>query len=710
MRSHQPAGQNHHNPNRSVSRSSRIQISLLLISALIACTAPNEITTKSPGIAPGQTLKPLATADRFSSPTDLTTSAWFGDHLSLWREPVATSFDTDGYLDNLYSTSTNGYAGITLNNAARSGNLEIKIAVRAPKATASAPASIYINAQRTQAFGGQAQYSFYNAVSGSTNTPPITSSAVQILTVNVNKNDNATAQLSIGGLDPGEAVFLGNVRARFTTDTATTNLIANPSDLYGAGWSRGPSLIGSTLSVNAIPEGSTVAETTAQTVHRIVGSTPGTYGYWSTPLKTANNNADLLQTRISFIAYTPVAGSTIYGNAEVVNSLTPQGSYGLKAFTATNTPRRYFMDVNKNASSPAKLVFAGLTLGDLMYIGDLREEPLSLPPVAFASQSPESASRYYQFSQAGTFSASVPDPDPAGLQGNVMKFSLPKTHACQPNPDPQYCHMTVNPLKPGTSSILQAPNYKKRVIFKNKMFVPTGTDYQNYEMNMHLDFHCEECGPNNIQMFFNQGAQGPNDTASANRRNKVSLQVGYSTDPNAPFGRPNAQGQYPAGTRNPYCFLAQLYPGNGCLSTDYNPANKLRESAGISKYNGPSGSGYASEYVFIGTALGNDSATLPGDVITVSSMQGKWVDVELDQRISADPNIGYVILTLNIPGVGIKKLGWRGPTIYKYNEDRAGNAAYPAINAFEFGLYAQTWPATGNWELYTTSPEIRIEP
>jgi hypothetical protein len=699
-----------------VSRSGWIQASLLLISALIACTAPNEITTKSPGITPsimpGQTLKPFATADRFTSPTDLTTNSWSGGELSLWREPVATSFDTDGYLDNLYSTSTNGYAGITLTNATRSGNLEIKIAVRAPKATPSAPASIYINAQRTQAFGGQAAYSFYNAVSGSTNTPPITSSAVQILTVNVNKNDNATAQLSIGGLDPGEAVFLGNVRARFTTDTATTNLIANPSDLYGAGWNRGPSLIGSTLSVNAIPEGSTVAEPTAQTVHRIVGSTPGSYGYWSTALKTPNNNADLLQTRISFIAYTPVAGSTIYGNAEVVNSLTPQGSYGLKAFTATNTPRRYFLDVNKNSSSPAKLVFAGLTLGDLMYVGDLREEAVTatLPPVAFASQSPESASRYDQFSQAGTFSASVPDPDPAGLQGNVMKFSLPKTHTCltaATNPN-YYCHMTVNPYKPGTGSILQAPNYKKRTIFRNKMFVPTGTDYQNYEMNMHLDFHCEECGPNNIQMFFNQGAQGPNDAASANRRNKVSLQVGYSTNPNVPFGRK----PFPAGTRDPYCFLAPLYPDpvRGCLSTDYNPAPKVLESPGISKYNGPATATNYSEYVFIGTRTGGDTATTASDVITVSSMQGKWVGVELDQRISADPNIGYVILTLNIPGVGIKKLGWRGPTIYKYNEDRAGNAAYPAINAFEFGLYAQTWPAAGNWELYTTSPEIRIEP
>jgi hypothetical protein len=747
MRSKKP--ETHH---AFVSKSGLIRASLLMLSALIACTAPTGNQTSVPAItSPISTpadstpadstpakLKSQATLDRFTSPTDLTTNSWSGGELSLWREPVATSFDADGYLDNLYSTSTNGYAGIALTNAARSGNLEIKIAVRAPKATASAPASIYINAQRTQAFGGQAAYSFYNAASGSTNTPPITSSAVQILTVNVNKNDAATTQLSIGGLDPGEAVFLGNVRARFTTDTATTNLIATPSNLYGTGWSRGPSLLGSTLSVNAIPEGSTVAETTAKTVHRIVGSTPGSYGYWSTPFKTPNNNADLLQTRISFIAYTPVASSTIYANAEVKNSLTPLRSYGLKSFTATSTPRRYYMDVNKNASDPATLVFAGLTLGDLMYIGDLREEPLNLPPIAFASQSPDADSRYgifregisflapaAQFPASGVGSYSTAATAPAGVTGTVLKFVLPKTHLCKNTLalDPkQYCHMMLNPLKkdPITNqytTYLQAPAYKKRSIFRNKMYIPTGTDYQDYEINMHMDFHCEECGPNNIQMFFNRGANGP--SSAANLRNRLSLQVAYSTSPTVPFGRPDNAGNYPAGTRDPYCYLAPIYPNSNpnpqkvCTSTDYNPAKKLRESNGIFKYDGPFNPAYpASEAVYIGSdSLNTTTVSIqPNEIITISSLQGKWVDVELDQVITADPTLGYVTLTLTYPDGSIKKLGWRGPTIYKYNEDRAGDPAYPAINAFAFGIYAETFPVPGNWELYTTSPEIRIEP
>jgi hypothetical protein len=199
---------------------------------------------------------------------------------------------------------------------------------------------------------------------------------VQEITVNVNKNDAATAQLALGGIDPGESVFFGNVRVRLTTDPTTTNLVATPSNLFGPGWSRAPDVLGSTVSLAAKPEGSTTLESSAQTLHRIVGSTTGAYGYWTTAFKTSNNSTATLQTRISFVAYTPVVGSSVSMSVEVNSTVAPNPSFASRQITVTNTTTRYFLDVNKNSSATAYLVFAGFTLGKQVYIGDLREEAL----------------------------------------------------------------------------------------------------------------------------------------------------------------------------------------------------------------------------------------------------------------------------------------------------------------------------------------------
>ncbi len=349
-----------------------IPTALLLALSLAACGQPalDSAQPNPVGSAPA----PQATLDRFSSPTDLTTSAWSGGDVTLWREPVATTIDSDGFLDSLYSTTAGGYTGTALSNASRSGTVQIKFYVHAPKATAAAPVGLYVNAQRTQAFGGQAQYSFYTAATGYSNTVNITSSAVQEITVNVNKNDAATAQLALGGIDPGESVFFGNVRVRFTTDTATTNLVATPSNLYGAGWSRSPDMLGWTVSLAATPEGSSTPETTAQTLHRVVGSTTGAYGYWTTAFKTPNNNTGTLQTRISFVAYTPAPAAPVSMSVEVNSTVPPNPSFASRQVTVSSTPTRFFLDVNKNTSASAYLVFSGFTLNKQVYIGDVREE------------------------------------------------------------------------------------------------------------------------------------------------------------------------------------------------------------------------------------------------------------------------------------------------------------------------------------------------
>jgi predicted small secreted protein len=121
---------------------------LMLALTFAACSQPNTVQGSSGQSDSSGGLSPRATLDRFTSPTDLTTTAWSGGDVSLWREPVATSADPDGYLDSMYSLTAGGYTGSALSNAARSGTVQIKFFVHAPKASASAPVGLYVNSAR----------------------------------------------------------------------------------------------------------------------------------------------------------------------------------------------------------------------------------------------------------------------------------------------------------------------------------------------------------------------------------------------------------------------------------------------------------------------------------------------------------------------------------------------------------------------------------
>jgi PA14 domain len=288
--------------------------------------------------------------------------------------------------------------------------------------------------------------------------------------------------------------------------------------------------------------------------------------------------------------------------------------------------------------------------------------------------------KYYSYLQAGATVNFVADP--YGSNGQVLKFLLPKASG-------GYNHSQVIPQDKRTNYTTQAGQsvYERQVIFKNKMYVPNDVDYRKHPINVNLDPHCEVCGPNNIQLFFNFNREiSNNDTvpAPAGVANTVVLQVGYSTDPNQDYSRIDQNQAF------------------SWLTPNAKRAVRSQVRTGVFQYVSlPAGSSVAHEYVNI---------TNPN--LTVQDLQGKWVDVQLDFKASANPNVGYAIVTFTIPGVGTRELGWVGPTIYRKNQNNP--STNPATASVQYGLYApNATPTAGaptSWEFYATPAIVQIQP
>jgi hypothetical protein len=266
--------------------------------------------------------------------------------------------------------------------------------------------------------------------------------------------------------------------------------------------------------------------------------------------------------------------------------------------------------------------------------------------------------QYSLFVQAPNSSVQVVS-DPAGGNFSVLQF-----HEAKQNGGFSTGHTMVamHDKRTNYTSYAQMTDFEKSYHQKQRLYVGTDPQFQTFGVNLLEDNHCEPCEANNIMLMTDTQGNG-----------SVCLWVVYSTDPTF-----DPRGASRGGTTDPWATLdAHQTVLSVAQDGSTNPSNLP-----------PTG-----------------MIWMCRSDVTVSSLQGRWVDYEILVKSSSYAT-GQVVMWLDG-----KPYSYNGPNSYRWNQLGTSGTSR-AVNAFQMGLYMNaTTPAPGTssyWDIYSTPPRIEF--